>query len=307
MIEKKYIAIIILALVLAMIPACANRAHIGIPDDREESFPTSVFSEDLSSGTLQPPADAKTFLICPDGTAVLFSEISEMYSGNEKTNDKKTLTLSQVENAARGKQDFKVVCEGFAYGYFPEPSFDREGCPERFNSSAAGTERDISTEFFRVKTGDKFGTLTVKNASSFFSTNWNLNGLSNISGAYYSGSLIEYDGEIELTGRASKKDNLLIFYPDGDSITMLPYTSFKWNNDKMELYHSRMMNENWCGDYSFNADFNIDTTINNTNTENTEIGGELIKVKVTLSDIIFERSFLGTQKNAAALKKLEII
>lgn len=305
MLEKKYIAIIILALVLAMIPACANSSHIGIPNNQTESFPMSVFSDDLSSNSSQPPENAKTFLICPDGTAVLFSEISEMYSGNESTNDKKNLTLPQIENAARGKQDFKAVCEGFAYGYFPEPSFDLGNSSDKFDNTNIGTEYDRSSDFFRVKTGDKFGTLTVKHARSFFSTNWNLNGLSNIPGAYYSGSLIEYDGEIELTGRASKKDDLLIFYPDGDSITKFPYTSFMWNNDKAELYHSRIINANWCGDYSLNV--SINKSLNNSNTENTEIGNEPVNVKVTLSDIIFERSFLGTQKNEAALKHIEII
>lgn len=114
MVQKKYIAIVTLALCLAMIPACANKAQIGIPDDQTESFPISLFSADLSSNTSKPPANTKTFLICPDGTAVYVSEISEMYSGNEKTNDKKSLTLSQAENAARSKQDFEAKCEGFA-------------------------------------------------------------------------------------------------------------------------------------------------------------------------------------------------
>ena len=104
MIEKKYIAIVTLALALAMIPACADKAQIGIPDDRTESFPTSVFSADLSSDASNPTAAS-----------------------------------------------IKVKYEVFPYGYFPEPSFESESPPEKFDDTKIGAEYDGSSEFFELK------------------------------------------------------------------------------------------------------------------------------------------------------------
>lgn len=316
MIEKKYIAIVGLAFVLAMIPACARNAPVETADEQSTSFPMSVFSDDLSINAptesvpkTQSPTDEKTFLVCPDGAPIFTSEITEIYSGNEETNDKKSLTLFQAENAARNKRDFKVKCDGFAYGYFPEPSFDRNSLPEAFGGSSGIAEYDRSSEFIRVKTGDTFGTLTVKNACSYFNTNWNLTALSNTAGAYYSGSLIEYDGEIELSGYASvetgKSSGSLTFYPEGDSITKLPCAFFNWDNDKKELFHSRSLLENWCGDYWINDLANIHTT-SGVDFGDLKEGDELVKVKVTLSDIVFEREISGAQKVTATLKDLKV-
>lgn len=130
-----------------------------------------------------------TFLVGPDGKKINASEIKFVTNKGEKE--------TEPTNVLEEGKFYEAEC-GFAYAYVPSVYFDSTNNPEKFAGDQfvdkiIDKESSISTEFIRVNAGDKFGGLTVKSARSVFNS-WNADQ------NYYTGSEIEFDGEITVTG-----------------------------------------------------------------------------------------------------------
>ncbi len=254
------------------------------------------------------PTGEPTFLTAPDGTPIYTSEISEIYTGSEEFDNKKTITLEQAEQIAQtGDGDFTIKCDGFVYGYIPERALNRVDDPEMFKDSGSGKsfkylgekfdvnsfEGKCSTEYMRIKVGDKFGTLTVKNAYTLFEDkSWNPeDDFSDIPGIYISDRCVEFDGELEMTGyvEVTPEDTLygmggdMIFYPDGDSSVILPDFDYFLNRKSRKICHFAVMIG--AGFYGY-VWFNIGNMYQvDCDTSGLNPGDSFVKVKVVLDNI----------------------
>lgn len=251
---KKIISTFFAAALLVSLMGCSNNE---IPDTPKESDNTSTVSDNSSSNNNsdeskdlenpnsmdntpepQKPKGEPTFLICPDGTPVYTSEISEIYAGSEFAGNLETLTLEQAERRAEECEgNFNVECGGYAYGFIPKKALNRVDNPEMFKDLGDGASFDFlgeederSEDCVRIKAGDKFGTLTVKCAHTFFTDKWLLKEFSEEPGAYFSGGAVTFDGKVELTGYVDVWEDTdyqgaggtMVFYPDGESSVKIP-------------------------------------------------------------------------------------
>ncbi len=228
-------------------------------------------SAEISQSEPEIPKGEPTFLICPDGTPVYTSEISEVYTGSEWDGNKETITFEQAEQYARACEgEFNVKCEGFSYGFIPERALNCVDDPEMFKEAGNGENFDFvgeeldeygygkfSTDYIRIKTGDKFGTLTVKSAYTLFSNDRFLKEFSETPGAYISGGAIEFDGEVELTGYVNVWEDTdyqgaggtMIFYPDGDSSMKIPIISYEYSMEHIKGHHRGPHSVGYYGDW----------------------------------------------------------
>ena len=132
------------------------------------SVDSSVQGGEINSGESTPsdessvssvPTDEPTFLVGPDGKAILKSEITYLV-GTEKTVD--ALTENDI--------GVGVYCEGFAY--YKEPcgiGYDNYKNPELFNGSEfLGEVPENTNAWKRVNVGDEICGLKVKSATAHF-------------------------------------------------------------------------------------------------------------------------------------------
>lgn len=249
---KKKLALITLTVALVFSTGCeknSSRSDYSIDD-----LPVSSI---LNESTSDPASDSAsntenkgepTFLICPDGTPVYTSEITEIFTGSEETGDKHGITLEEAERLAREGEDFTVVCSGFAYGYIGK-SFniidDRhmfKDLGDRINFIFTGEPQYLSTDIVRLETGKKFGGLTVKSASSHFGrAYWNMDikEFSDKPGIFLQDGSVEFDGELELSGYLSvlsfneyyNDGGDITFFPDNKSCAKIPIVGRRWNSE----------------------------------------------------------------------------
>ncbi len=276
-----------------------------ITDSSDNSGNSDNSSTPESEPEPQKPAGEPTFLICPDGTPVYTSEIREVYTGSEFSGNKETLTFEQAEQYARACEgEFNVKCEGFAYGFIPERALNRVDNPEMFKEAGNGNGFDfigeeldkygygkLSTDFIRIKTGDKFGTLTVKSAYTLFGNNHFQKEFDETPGAYISGGAIEFDGEVELTGYVNVWEDsdyqgsggTMVFFPDGESSMKIPVISFGYSEEHVKGHHRGERSSNgYFGDW--------DCTLGNMSevecdTSGLHKGDVFVKVKITADNV----------------------
>lgn len=243
---KKKLALMALAAALVLSTGCANT-----PSEPD-------WSMDYSPVSYEPPSDSAsnteskgepTFLLCPDGTPVYTSEITSVFTGSDETGDRRDITLEEAEMLAHEGGNFTVICSGFVYGYIPDKAFNRIDDPDLFKDygdgvtfNYIGEEIPLSTEFIRFENGGKIGSLTVKNAKTYFGNangNTELKEFSDKPGNFLQGGSVEFDGEIELSGYVSVKplDAMygvgggVTFYPDSRSCTKFPVVGGRWYNE----------------------------------------------------------------------------
>lgn len=340
---KKYIAVTALSLSLILLSQLVGCSNVGNPsDDLSTSTPNSTenSSNDMSStadetssgnGTstvenIQPDGEP-TFLTAPDGTPIYTSEITEIYTGNEESGNKKTITLADAEQSTRsGSGYFTVKCDGFVYGYIPERALNYIDNPEMFKQQGndgkyfdyLGEEFDIntgegkySTEYMRINVGDKFGSLTVKKAYTLFARPTEMNSFSDVPGAYISDCCVEFDGEIELTGYVNitpidtfyGEGGDMEFFPDGDSSVKIPGFSYFTNSKTGEICHfsgSYLNGTYGSGSSSLGNMFKIDC-----DTSSLHPGDYFVKVKVMLDNVRYVPGDFGGLK--VELKAIELI
>lgn len=281
-------------------------------------------SEDNSSdhNTSSIPRGEPTLFICPDGTPVYTSEISEIYTGSESNGNLEPLTLEQAERRAEECEgEFNVKCEGFAYGFIPERALNRVDDPEMFKDPGdgeiigfLGDEDKISTDYMRIKVGDKFGTLTVKSAYTIFSDNPWLKEFSETPGAYISEGKIEFEGEVELTGYIDvwgdnpnypDSTGIMVFYPDGDSSVKIPIISYAYYLEDGGRGHNRHgYASGYFGDLVFDLGnmYEVDC-----DTSGLHPGDNFVKVKITADNVTAYNAKLGLGSMRLELKSLEVL
>lgn len=336
---KKLTLIFCTALIIAALTGCNsgetnsdnsdnNSAQISDNSGNSQSSNNSENSDNIPEKKI--PDGEPTFLTAPDGTPIYTSEISEVYKGSEEWGNKETITFEQAEQAARaGDSDFTVKCDGFAYGYIPEKALNHVDDPEMFKQDEKygeyfkylGEGFDVntgegiySTEYMRITAGDKFGSLTVKNAYTLFVDKymaWHGNDFSDIPGVYISDCCVEFDGEIEMTGYVSvtKMETLygsggdMTFFPDGDSSVKLPGFFFFTNPQTGEICHF----SDWhsygffgSGYYSIGNMFDVDC-----DTSGLHPGDSFVKVKLVLDNVKYVPGSFGGYR--FDLKSIDVI
>lgn len=259
---KKKLAFIALAAALVFSTGCASSSE---PDWSIDYSPVSYEPPSGSASNTDNKGEP-TFLLCPDGTPVYTSEITEIFTGSDETGDKREITLEEAERLARGGGDFTVICSGFVYGYLPDKAFNRIDDPDLFKDygdgvtfNYIGEEIPPSTEFIRFENGGKIGSLTVKNAVTYFGNangNTELRDFSDKPGNFLQGGSVEFDGEVELSGYVSVRQldamygtgGGVIFYPDGKSCFKLPVVGGYWYSDPGAYAHGTYTPfEGFCG------------------------------------------------------------
>ncbi len=268
------------------------------------------------------PAGEATFLTAPDGTPIYTSEISEVYTGSEEDGSKKTITLAEAEQMAQTLNgDFTVKCGGFVFGYIPERALNRIENPELFEDRGDGEYFKYigegldengyakhSTDFIRIKPGDKFGSLTVKNAYTLFEDAAGGDSLCTIPGSYLMDFRVECEGTLELTGfvEITPKDPFygecgdMKFLPDGDSSTKLPCIGGKRDFRNWEYYHCAMdLQQGFFGDWwlMLGNMYKVEC-----DTSGLQPGDSMVKVKISLDNVRYQMG--GWQFD---LKSIELI
>lgn len=163
------------------------------------------------------PSGEPTFLIGPDGNAILTSEITRL-----ENTDKTAETLTEDDLWA------DIYCDGFAY--YKEPcgiGYDNYKNPEMFGKMQYGTfyigeEPENTNEWKRVYVGDEIFGLKVRSATAHFAVNdWdNLKFPARY--FYDNANGIELEGTIEVEGylqvlnyitKYPTQGGLMFFYP----------------------------------------------------------------------------------------------
>ncbi len=325
--------------VLATLTACVNSQT---PDEdlnsgssssssiSSSSSSTTSESSTTSSTAPEPeiPDGEPTFLICPDGTPVYTSEISETYRFDEKMGEKDPITLEQAEQFAKEGSEFSVRCDGFAYGFTSEETLSCIDNPELFKKSDSGRyfeflgeefnentfEGKYSTDYTRIKVGDKFGTLTVKSAYTLFSQQAQNRAegedFSDVPGVYLSGAEVEFDGETEMTGYVViepmdalyGEGGVMRFIPDNDSSLIIPKFDYFLNKNARCVCHFPHANSSgYCGTaYNIGNMFEVGC-----DTSGLHAGDFFVRVKVVLGDI--KCTFGDLNRCDAELKSIEVL
>lgn len=278
---KKQALILVSILLAAVMTACGNSPESSVPD--ADKGPESAMTGGI---TYKGSASGETFLKGLDGKPIKVSEITSLADKNYE------LTAVLDENNFG-----RAECNGFAYAFEPSVCYEGSEDPELFDGDVyIGKDAERSSEFMKVSTGDKFGTLTVKSALTVFSTiNTDLG-----SGYYYEGSEIDFDGEITLTGWISipsidpKYPNVSLdisFYCDNEK--KLPLSVDFVCNPKYGGYYHKPggtikiytdIPEIYLGKYS---DYDLDF-------QGLKEGDSRVKAEITVTDI---RMICGIQGN----------
>ncbi len=332
---KKFCTTLLTAVLLVSLTGCKPNEES--PDTPTDSGGSSAITDssdnsDNSGSSSAPesvpeppkPAGEPTFITLPNGTPIYTSEISEIYTGSEELGSKKAITLKQAEQIAQtGDGDFTVKCDGFVYGYIPERALNRVDDPEMFKDRGEGKSFEFLGEMsyswydtrpidlIRFETGDKFGTLTVKNAYTLFKDNWIDDDVPNVFGTHISDGYIEFDGEIEFEGYVcvAPMETLygfggdMTFFPNGESSTKLPYSTLGWNQDNNEYYS--FIDFDYSGYFgawklALGNIYKVDC-----DTSGLQPGDSFVKVKVTLDNVRYvPGDFSGLRVD---LKSIEVL
>ena len=190
-----------------------------------------------------------TFLIGPDGNAILTSEITRL-----ENTDKTAETLTKDDLFAH------VYCDGFAY--YKEPcgvGYDSYKNPELFDGyKFLGEIPENKNEWKRVNVGDEIFGLKVKSATAHFF----VNDFDNYTfpERYFSnnGNGIELEGTIEVEGFL-QVNNHSAFYPNTSELMWfypssvnLPLTPYEFYVDEEKGFTTVF---NVCGLYNLGSEF----------------------------------------------------
>ena len=255
----KKINAVIFALSILCLAGCSSEK---VPVTSDNSSQISSISENNSSEIAQSkpessvpeiPKGEPTFLTCPDGTVIYTSQITKYQSSARSADGSHEQFPPDTFNMETFTDNTtpQVVCDGFAYGFIPRYCVNITEAPEKFTNSDgidmySGEELPPSDEYFKIKTGDKFGSLTVKSAQSIFSNSEAFflpEEAKDIPSVYLTDAVIEYAGEVEMTGciQVMRTEGYfssgdLWFYPDGNSVSKLPVIQYSFDMD-LGLHH----------------------------------------------------------------------
>ncbi|MDE7230443.1 MAG: hypothetical protein K2N56_08190 [Oscillospiraceae bacterium] len=266
---KAIISILTAAALLASLTGCSSGAEKSDPSsDSHISSPVSdsvdnsggsgssdiPSSSDNSDSAPEPqkPDGEPTFLTAPDGTPIYTSQITKYQDPGRRpdgTHEQYPLDTFSRETFSDLARCPEVVCEGFAYAFIPRFNVNVSEAPDKFTESFgiqeySGEELPPSNEYFKINVGDKFGGLTVKSAESVFSymNGFGIENAESIHGIYLSDAVIEYEGEVEMTGciqvmrtEGYETEGNLWFYPDGGCVSKIPSARYGFDDGNREL------------------------------------------------------------------------
>lgn len=282
---KKLAFISALLLLTFSLTACKKAPSGGL--DTESSQP-----DIRGRVTYNGATSGETFLTGLDGAPIDVSEISVLQN-------KKYDSTTELSESDFGRAE----CKGIAYAYKPSFVISKESSPELFEyDEYIGKRTPPSSEFFKVKDGDKFGSLTVKNARTVFSAVNTNTGSKN----YYEGSELELDGELTLTGWISipsvdeKYPNVILdmeFYCDD---TSLPLSVDFGCNEEYGYYHGA----DTRGGYYY-ADVPV-LSLGKFPDQTVDMGGLKegdydVKVEITVTNIKMVRGIQGNMSDPTAV------
>lgn len=215
--------------------------------DQSQSSTIPEISSTSDSSSRNAPTGTPTFLIGADGLPIYTSEITEVCIG--EFGDEAIPAEQLDENTFT-----RVTCDGFAYIHDSRINVLAVEAPDKFDNGVyTGEELPPSTEYRRLRAGDKVGTLTVRAAKTVFSRSSEFAA----SGSYLESSSIWFDGEIALTGYISIYENPL--YQDGmvrfvPIESTLPQMIYQHTDGTDGISHSPVLRE---GSYGETAEFNL--------------------------------------------------
>lgn len=254
----------------------------------------------------QKPEGEPTFLTLPDGTPIYTSEITKYQNPSEFHG-----THEQYPLDTFNKETFtdvecpEVVCDGFALAFIPRPNISISDNPDKFTESNGiftytGDDMQPSREYFRLKVGDKFGSLTAKSAQVRFSNykaQWYGGDPDAIAGIYLTGAEIKYEGEVEMTGsicvmktEGYHTEGDLWFYPEGGCVSQIPAADYHFDSsDPGAGVHHCASGGYVQGGYVY-GELNLITLGNMYDFGNVDFDGlqpgDSVRVKITVKDPI---------------------
>lgn len=329
MIQKKYIAVVGLALAVALTSACVGNqtpesgGESAASDTNFVSSGASVISsgnssvnslgiETNSSAFSVPVASAPksepTILIGMDGKPVYSDEITELRNDNYEP-----MPLSEL---TEDSEYASAVCNGFAY---LKPStgvtFNMLDNPDLFGAGCEfkGEYPENTNEWKRVNVGETICGLTLTKAETCFSIPDKRHAYS-FPEKYYDGisSSCEFEGELTMTGYfyVDKRDPLydpdggMMFFDFGDK--PLPLKAMSTNADESgfdknfsvsAIYGTDIFGASECDFIQF------DKTFQNTEVDMTGVDiGDLVKAKVTINCLV-----LSSNTAIAHLEDIEVL
>ncbi len=313
MIQKKYFAIVGLALAVAFSSACVGNqpaengsseysSAVSAPNGGTSSRYSESFTENVSenvssnSSTVSEPVTSApksepTILIGMDGKPVYAHEIAEIRNDNYE--------LVTIDKLTADNEYTGAVCNGFAY--LKESTgitFNMHDNPELFGDGYEFKgEYPVNTnEWKRVNVGDTICGLTLSKAETRFQIPDKRHDRYDFPEKYYDGasSTYEFDGELTMTGylfadsrNPYDRDGGMLFFDFGDK--PLPLKAMNANADESgfdaNFNVGAIYGTNFLG-ASESSFIQFDKTLPETGVDMTGIGiGDLVKAKVTISHL----------------------
>lgn len=314
MIQKKYFAIVGLALAVALTSACMgnqppeNRrtdyssgysSAAGVVSDvvsavhsTENSAAFSLGGEENSAAYSEPITSAPTIFIGMDGKPVYAHEITTLKNSDNVT----------AEELTEDNEYASAVCNGFAY---LKPStgvtFNMLDNPDLFGTGYEfkGEYPENTNEWKRVNVGETICGLTLTKAETCFRIPDKRHAYS-FPEKYYNGasSRYEFEGELTMTGYfyVDKRDPVydpdggMLFFGFGDKPLPLKAMSrnadesgFDANYNVSAIYGTDIIGASECTFIQF------DKTFHNTEVDLTGVDiGDLVKAKVTIDRLVLD-------------------
>lgn len=325
---KKLAYILTFAFVLANFTACGSvRSTSGISSSTSlENSTASV--PDSSAPEEKAPEGEPTFLTAPDGTPIYMSEITRYQDPSEFHGTHNQFPLDQFNKQTFKSRDIlcdcpEIVCEGFAYAFIPRFNINYSEAPDKFEELDdvvliyTGEPLPEGSDYFRLKVGDKFGGLTVKDACSYFSFRnaYNIENVDSIPGLYLTGAEIRYEGEVEMTGCIQILETVgystsgeMHFYPDSGCVSQIPAAAYHTEHENLSRGIFYGAAESW-GSYGELSEI----TLGNMNDYSIDFDGlkpgdKNIRVKLTIKkpSITFKWDYMWCSGEPIAVTVIDI-
>jgi len=275
---KKSLTVFAAAAVL-LLGGCSDVSEVSGNSQSTSTQSSTKQSSIQTDSSQNEPTGEKTFLVGADGLPIYTSEIT----GVTVVDPQSDLGAREISVEELDESTFaSVTCDGFAYVHDSRINVNAIDDPDKFEDGVyIGEELPPSTEYRRLRTGDRVGELTVRSAETVFTPDGELAEY----GSYLESSSVRYDGELTVTGYLSIIENPL--YQDGMVSLMpidnpLPQMIYQYA-DGVGISHAPLLGD---GFYSEAADFNLGYLCDiNADMNGLKTGDINVKVRAVIGDI----------------------
>ncbi len=330
---KKFAYILAFAFTLANFTACKKSEQTkpqSLAGGAASVIESSTEDETRAADEEIIPEGEPTFLTAPDGTPIYTSELTRYQNPAEFHGTHEQFPPEQFSEETFKSRDIlcdypEVVCDGFAYAFIPRVNISLYGSPEKFTERGCiaiynDEEYPKGNDYFRLSVGEKFGELTVKNASTTFSyenvsyvEDTYSGDLDGIPGLYLSKAEIQFEGSVEMTGYLEIREDEgystsgdMHFYPDSESAAGLPNAIYSLDREHPErgVFYEAYNSSDGYGDLCdvFLGNMNDCAGVDFSGLQ----PGDNVSVKLTIKDPrIFYGSAFGELADIDVLEMLE--